>query len=111
MVGAKYPRFRLMGDTVNTASRMSTTSTANAIQLSPSTYAFIQGVKSGSGQSVFVCKDRGPIPVKGKGKMNTHFLISHTYEYKSHVVIHPRRRLPPLPLERTQWRWGRWRVG
>ena len=98
VVGAKYPRFRLMGDTVNTASRMSTTCVANAIQLSPSTYARVAELRGGGGEAMFVCRDRGPIPIKGKGMMNTHLLLSHTYPYTSHTIIHPRRRHPPHPL-------------
>ena len=38
VVGKKFPRFRLMGDTINTASRMATTCPPGSIQLSSATY-------------------------------------------------------------------------
>ena len=38
VVGMKYPRFRLMGDTVNVSARMSTTCNAGDIQVSPMTF-------------------------------------------------------------------------
>ena len=91
VVGAKYPRFRLMGDTVNTASRMSTTTPANSIQLSPATHALISERRASDGSPVFTCKDRGPVAIKGKGRINTHFLLAHKYEYsRQHHVINTR---------------------
>ena len=92
VVGAKYPRFRLMGDTVNTASRMSTTCIADYVQLSPTTFALVAGEKDVQGELAFVCRDRGQIPIKGKGMMNTHFLLSHTYPYTPHNGMATRRR-------------------
>ena len=94
VVGAKYPRFRLMGDTVNTASRMSTTTPANSIQLSPATHMQIGEKRASDGTPVFTCKDRGPVAIKGKGMINTHFLLAHKYEYsRQHHVVNTRHGL------------------
>lgn len=73
VVGARYPRYRLMGDSINTASRMSTTCDTGDIQLSTSTYQLLP-------QNCFTCIDRGAIPIKGKGLMNTYLLKSHQYD-------------------------------
>ncbi|OMJ95498.1 hypothetical protein SteCoe_1094 [Stentor coeruleus] len=65
VVGFHKPQFSLVGDTVNTASRMSSTLTdQNSIQISMSTYDLI-GDKNG-----LTFFDRCP-DVKGKGKMDT----------------------------------------
>ena len=66
VVGMKYPRYRLMGDTVNTASRMSTTCEATQIQLSADTFSQLH--------SKFVCRYNGRRFVKGKGDMETYLL-------------------------------------
>ena len=66
VVGMKYPRYRLMGDTVNTASRMSTTCQPSQIQMSRAT--FMQLTEQ------FVCRYHGWRPVKGKGEMETYML-------------------------------------
>ena len=68
VVGMKYPRYRLMGDTVNTASRMSTTCSANDIQLSKATFERLG--------PEFVCRYHGPTFIKGKGLMDTYLLHS-----------------------------------
>ena len=66
VVGVKYPRFRLMGDTINTASRMSTTCQPSQIQLSRATFQQLS--------DRFVCRYNGRINVKGKGQMETYLL-------------------------------------
>ena len=66
VVGVKYPRFRLMGDTVNTASRMSTTCQPSQIQLSQATFQLLS--------DRFVCRYNGRVSVKGKGPMDTYML-------------------------------------
>lgn len=68
VVGEKYPRYRLMGDTVNTSSRMSTTAGVGEIQLSASCYQEL--IHTGA-HSDFDFEIRGPIKVKGKGMMMT----------------------------------------
>ena len=88
VIGMQCPRYRLMGDTINTglfrllaaecgvahlgarehtASRMSTTCGEGDIQLSDSTYA--------QAKSHFEVKYRGKTPVKGKGMMDTYLLL------------------------------------
>lgn len=67
VVGVKYPRYRLMGDTVNTSSRMSTTCPTGKIQLSSTTYDL-------ANPQEFSFSFRGQIPVKGKGDMDVYIL-------------------------------------
>ena len=68
MIGTKRFLYDLWGDAVNTASRMESNGTPGEIQITRSTYELI---KDG-----FVCTPRGTIPVKGKGEMETWYLVS-----------------------------------
>lgn len=67
VIGRKKFIYDLWGDAVNTASRMESHGTPGCIQIIRVTYELIK--------DEFICEPRGKIQVKGKGEMETWFLV------------------------------------
>ncbi len=69
VIGLKKFIYDLWGDTVNTASRMESHGIPGKIQVSATTYELLK--------ESYLLERRGEIHIKGKGDMETYFLISH----------------------------------
>ena len=67
VIGRKRFLYDLWGDAVNTAGRMQTESTPGNIQITRATYELLK--------EEFVCEPRGTVQVKGKGPMETWYLL------------------------------------
>jgi guanylate cyclase len=67
VIGTKRFLYDLWGDAVNTASRMESNGTPGEIQITRATYELLK--------DEFVCTLRGTIQVKGKGEMETWYLV------------------------------------
>jgi guanylate cyclase len=67
VIGTKRFLYDLWGDAVNTASRMESQSMPGAIQITRATYELLK--------DEFECRPRGTIEVKGKGPMETWYLV------------------------------------
>jgi guanylate cyclase len=67
VIGTKRFLYDLWGDAVNTASRMESQGTPGEIQITRATYELLK--------DEFVCKRRGTVLVKGKGEMETWYLV------------------------------------
>jgi adenylate cyclase len=67
VIGRKRFLYDLWGDAVNTAGRMQTEGTPGRIQITRSTYELLK--------DEFVCEPRGTVPIRGKGEMETWYLV------------------------------------
>ena len=67
VLGHKKFTYDVWGDTVNTASRMESQGEAGKIQITRAAYELLK--------NDFLCEPNGPISVKGKGPMETWFLM------------------------------------
>ena len=67
VIGSKRFLYDLWGDAVNTASRMESQGTPGEIQITSDTYELLK--------EDFICRRRGTIEVKGKGAMETWYLV------------------------------------
>ena len=70
VIGSRKFAYDLWGDAVNPASRMESEGLEGAIQISETTHELLK--------DKFVCEQRGKIPVKGKGLMQTYLLLSRS---------------------------------
>lgn len=70
VIGRKKFIYDLWGDAVNTASRMESHGTPGKIQITRETYQLIR--------DEFICEPRGKVVVKGKGEMETWYLLGRT---------------------------------
>ncbi len=67
VIGSTKFAYDLWGDAVNTASRMESTGVPGRIQVSESSNTLLK--------DTFELEHRGPVTVKGKGEMDTYFLV------------------------------------
>jgi adenylate cyclase len=84
VIGRKRFLYDLWGDAVNTASRMESQGTSGRIQITRATKELLE--------DEFVCEPRGTIPVKGKGEMETWYVVGR----RGNVAAEPRAHSEPI---------------
>lgn len=75
VIGKTKFHYDLWGDTVNTASRMESHGDAGQVHITHATYELLQGE--------FECLPRGILDIKGKGAMETYFVVGRKGEVNS----------------------------
>ena len=93
-------RFQLFGDTVNTASRMESTGMKNRIQISEATAALL---KEG-GMDSWVRRRDTKISAKGKGELQTFWLLSRAEQSNAGTGFAQRRSMTVKPSPRSSQR-------
>jgi adenylate cyclase len=87
VIGRKRFLYDLWGDAVNTASRMESHGTSGRIQITRATKELLE--------DEFVCEPRGTIPVKGKGEVETWYLVGHRAGPAAEPRVRPEEVRPP----------------
>jgi adenylate cyclase len=82
VIGRKRFLYDLWGDAVNTASRMESHGTPGTIQITRATHDLLK--------DEFLCEFRGLVPVKGKGDVETWYLIGRRGAGEEERVQHKR---------------------
>ena len=76
-------RFQMFGDSMNTASRMESTGQPGRVQVSEATAALLRDVPG------LVLEPRGMVPIKGKGDMQTFWLVAAPAQGRSSEDLAP----------------------
>ncbi|KAL6747451.1 nucleotide cyclase, partial [Haematococcus lacustris] len=89
LVGSRLPKFSLFGDTMNTASRMESTSLPGRIQVSQTTYELLRDPRPSRWHPT------GGVEVKGKGLMHTFLMDTEsTRTRRNSTAAHACEALP-----------------
>ncbi|CAF1120486.1 unnamed protein product [Adineta steineri] len=92
IVGNRNYQYCLFGDTINTASRVTTSSEPGKIHLSATSYELLKD------SVCFATAYRGKTEMKGKGSMDTYWLLGPTETYLSLLEATRTRNVPSVNL-------------
>ncbi|CAF4956250.1 unnamed protein product, partial [Rotaria socialis] len=85
IVGAKNFQYCLFGDTINTASRITTTGEAGRVHVSDTSYALLRE------SPYFEIQSKGKTELKGKGTVETYWLVGPKADYMAAAEQDPFR--------------------